>query len=139
MAIKCTFRQLASLRDQIDSKGAPIPGPMTKLNKVDESSVPSIVDRVRIARFIKAIIAETVEYEKVHLDLLKKYGEQDAENKLRYLIPPEKMQEYQTEMQKLDGTETEVSVVPLPASVIEKVSLSVGDLAALEPFIVLPE
>jgi hypothetical protein len=138
MAIKCTYRQLAALRDQTDREGSIVVGPMSKLNKVDEQTVTSIVDRVRIARFIKAIITETVEYEKTHLELLKKYGVQDEKNKAVYIIPPDKREDYHTEMKKLEEQEVEVNVVPLPSSVIEKVSLTVGDLAVLEPFVLFP-
>lgn len=138
MSIKCTYRQLAALRNQSDRAGGVLLGPIAKLNKVDESLVPAIMDRIRISRFVKAIITETIKYERSHLDLLKKHGILDEKDKSRYLIPVEGQSDYQEAMQNLDGTETEVPTSPLPASVIEKVSLSVEDLSVLEPFISVP-
>lgn len=139
MSIKCTYRQLAALRNQSDRQGGVILGPIAKLNKVDESLVPAIMDRIRISRFVRTIISETIKYERLHLDLLKKYGILDEKDKSRYLLPPDRQAEYQEAMQDLDNTETEVSTSPLPTYAIEKVSLSVEDLSALEPFISIPD
>jgi len=64
MAIKCTFRQLATLRESDRPDGKPRTWSHDQAQQSGRISVPSIVDGVRIARFIKAIIAEAVESRK---------------------------------------------------------------------------
>jgi hypothetical protein len=58
--IRCTYQQLAALRDQLDRSESVIPGPISKLAKIDEASVPAIKDRIRIGHFIRAVVGETI-------------------------------------------------------------------------------
>jgi hypothetical protein len=138
MAIKCTYRQLAALRDQSERGGGVVPGPISKLNKVDESTVPSIGDRIRISRFVSTIITETIEYEQAYMVLVKKYRAPDEKNQGQYIIPPASQSDYQNELNKLEDTETEVATGLLPAVLIAKVPLCVADLTVLMPFLAIP-
>jgi hypothetical protein len=137
--IKCTYRQLSALCDQFDKEEKVVPGVISKLAKIDENQVPAIKDRIHIGHFIRSVVSETVKYEQAHIELLKKHGQlSNTSDRPRYLITPEYQVAYRTDLQKLENTETEVSAFPLPASMLEKVSLSVSDLGALEPFLTLP-
>lgn len=133
MPIKCTYKDLADLRDRDG-----VPGPMTKFNNVGDNV--SLVDRTRIMKWLKPIIAETAEFEKTHLALLGKYGQRNKDRANLYVIPPEKQAEYQTENGRLEATEVEVASVPLPVESYDgKVPMTVGDLVVLEKFVVMPE
>jgi hypothetical protein len=111
---------------------------MTKFSNVGESV--SLVDRTRIMKWLKPIIAETAEFEKVHLQLLQKYGKRNEQKSDQFTIPPGAQLAYQGETEKLEATEVEVPVVPLPMESYDgKVPLTVGDLLAMKPFVIMPE
>lgn len=143
--IKCTFRDLSKLRDV---RG--IPGPFTKLASADEARL-SLVDRMRVSRFLKPLLAETAIFERDYMTLLEKYGtrrkddpaivfdialEDDGKGGTR--INEARRREFNVEQEKLHEMEREIVVLPLPRSIYEKLSLTAGDLLALEKFIEFP-
>ena len=133
MPITCTYGDIDRLRDQVPGHT----GPLTRLRT--STDVPSLVDRARIMRFTRSVIAEVVEYEKVLIELLKKFGKPlDATGK-RFAVDPAFQTEYDAEKAKLDSSPCEVATSKLPAAAYEKVALSVLDLEALEKFVEIPD
>lgn len=156
MPIKCTFGDVARLRETPSN-----PGPLSKLVNAD---FESIVDKWRIARFIKAMSQEIQDYESVLLDLGKRFGspvetdyqilpehqaEFDAELlKLKqrlgtpvpplkgmYQILPENQAEFAAEVRKLDAETRDILAAnPLPPSVCSL--LTPKDLIVLGPLVV---
>jgi hypothetical protein len=140
--IKCTYSDLAGLRDQniTDAKGnvmAVRPGPLTKLAQADDKQVPLLMDRIRIGRFVRAVVTEIKEMETDAMELLRKYGKQNEQNPTNFHIPPESRDQFNKENSRLNETECEIRVLPLPESVYGKLPLTSGDLMALWKFIVL--
>lgn len=134
--IKCTYRDLAGLRDQTIG-GVNRPGPLTKLAQADDTRVPLLMDRIRIGRFVQKVIAEIKVMETDALELLRKYGKQDEKNPTMFNIAPENRAVFNAENDKLNETECEITLLPLPESVYGRLPLTAGDLMALEKFIVL--
>jgi hypothetical protein len=159
MPIKCTFGDVARLREnQLN------PGPLSKLVNAD---FESIVDKWRVAKFVKAVSQEIEDYEHVLLALGKKFGvpveadyqicpehqaEFDAELlKLKqkfgtptpplkglYRILPENQELFAAEVRKLDVEVRDIlSANPLPPSVCDL--LTPKDLIILGPLVVEPE
>jgi hypothetical protein len=139
--IKCSYRDLAGLRDQtITTQGAnqiTRPGPLTKLAQADDTRVPLLMDRIRIGRFVTKIIAAIKEMEADAMELLKKYGKQDEKNPAMFNIPPESRTQFNEENNKLNDTECEITLLPLPESVYGRLPFTAGDLMALMKFIEL--
>lgn len=143
--IKCTFRDLSKLRDV---RG--IPGPFTKLASADETRL-SLVDRVRVSRFLKPLLAETAVFERDYMALLERYGTRrkddpaivfdialEDDGKGGTQVNEKRRKEFIVEQEKLYEMECEIAILPLPRSIYEKLSLTAGDLLALEKFIELP-
>jgi hypothetical protein len=129
--IKCTYGDLDRLRDTPNRTG-----PIAKLMAATE---PSIIDKFRIGKLVKAIDAELVAYGKALGELGKKYGDLVKVNNLEsYQIRPADMAEFSTEKSKLDGDPCEVLANPLPLSAIEKVALTPLDLNLLSLFVTAP-
>jgi hypothetical protein len=142
--IKCTFRDLIQLRDIND-----VPGPFSKLRQADNSL--SLVERVRVARFLKPLLTETAAFEQHHLELLEKYGTRRKDNPNLFDIATEddgkggrrlnesRLREFKTEQEKLYEMECEVAILPLTQTVYGKLPLTPNDFMALEKFLVLPD
>jgi len=138
--IKCTYHDLAGLRDQTVNQGSTQitkPGPLTKLAQADETRIPLLMDRIRIGRFVGKIVAEIKEMEADAMKLLSKYGKQEEKNPAIFNIPPINRELFNEENNKLNDTECEITLLPLPESVYGRLPLTAGDLMALEKFIVL--
>ena len=129
--IKCTNGDLDKLRD------APTrTGPLSKLMAATE---PSIVDKFRISKLVKAIEVELLSYGKALADLGKKYGDLTKINDNdSYQIRKEEFPEFLAEKKKLDDDLCEVLANPLPVSALEKTALTALDVSLLEPFVVAP-
>lgn len=125
MAIKCTYLELAST-------GAGL----TKLRAV---SAKSIVVAARIARFVKAMIKELAEYEKIRNELLVKYGKPiEGSTKNEYRISSEHVAEFGAEMLKLQAIEVEIAVTPLPMACYSLAELTADEMNGLGVFIEWP-
>lgn len=105
----------------------------------------SIVDKAKIARFLKPILAELAEYERVHLDLVKKYGKPIGGD--RYQISEEHIADYNKENKDLRDIDVELAISPLPEDFFttidtalskENKGFSPEDMLALEPFVTWP-
>ena len=129
--IKCTYGDLDRLRDT--------PGRTGPLAKLMAATEPSIVDKFRIGKLVKAVDAELSAYGKALVDLGQKYGEKTVINgNDSYQILPEHDTEFKAEKKKLDDDPCEVQSNPLPVSSYEKVALTALDLSLLALFIVEP-
>jgi len=125
MAIKCTYLELASTG----------PG-LVKLRAV---SAKSVVAAARIARFVKVMIKELAEYEKIRNELLVKYGKPlEGSTKNEFRIPPEQVAEFGAEMLKLQAIEVEIPVTPLPMACYSLAELTVDEMNGLGVFIEWP-
>lgn len=134
MPITCTYGDLDKLRDLPGRQG-----PLGKLMNATEP--PSIVDKFRIARFVKSIDEALVEYGKMIVALGKKYGEPSKQNGVdTYKIRPENLDEFNAEKAKVDADVVVLATLnPLPVTTYSLVPLTAGDLSALEKFVVLPD
>jgi len=132
--IKCTYGDLDRLRDQPTRTG-----PLTKLMTATE---PSIIDKFRIGRLVKAVDAELAAYGKALVELGKKYGDPVKVNDKdagSYEIRPSDMAEFAAEKAKLDGDSCEVLANPLPFSAVEKVvAITPFDISLLSMFVTEP-
>ena len=130
--IKCTYGDLDRLRDQPTRTG-----PLTKLMAATE---PSIIDKFRIGKLVKAVDVELAAHGKALTELGKKYGDPVKVNDKdigSYKIRQEDFAEFAAEKAKLDGDSCEVLANPLPFSAVEQVtSLTPFDLTLLERFVV---
>lgn len=129
--IKCTYGDLDRLRD-IPTRT----GPLSKLMAAPE---PSIVDKYRIVKLVRAVEGELKGYGQALTDLGKKYGDAIKVNGLdSYQIRPGESAEFASEKKKLDDDPCELGVNPLPLTALEKVALTAFDISLLEPFVVPP-
>jgi len=127
MAIKITYAELSNI-------GATI----LKLNAVGAKA--SIVDRARIARFVKPILTELGEYEKLRNELIAKLGEPVKEGVPgQFRIKTENLATYTDEMKKLLAIEAELPISPMPVKLYELADLTVEDLNRLGDLIVWPK
>lgn len=148
MPITCTLEDLASLRDRPGSAG-----PLSKLQAADDK-LP-LMERARIARWLKPILAKLASYEQDYLALLKKHGTSrvDPASKNLFFDLPEpatgesadeiaslqkRRDEYDTAVKKLQETTVELEVAQLPVATYDKLPLSSRDLLLLEKFVILP-
>jgi len=136
--ITCTYRDLAGLRDQANASGIIVrQGPLTKLTQADETRVPLLMDRIRIGRFVQKISDKIRQMEGDALAILRKYGTQSKTNPAAFDIPAKNRAKWNEENAKLDDTECEITLLPLPESVYGSLPLTAGDLSALMKFIEL--
>lgn len=106
----------------------------------------TIVDKAKIARFVKPLNSELAGFERVHLELCIKYGKSIGNN--QYQI--EDVDSYQKENKNLRDIEIELPVSPVSETLLEAVDTALGketppkgftpeELIALAPFVDLPK
>ena len=110
MAIKITYALLSQI----------IPA-VQKLRAVDKGA--SIVERARIARFVKPIWTELGEYEKLRNEIVAKFGEpiKDKDDKVipgQFRIKPDSVKAYADEFKALMAIEVELAISPLPVKLL---------------------
>jgi len=100
---------------------------------------PSIIDKFRIVKFVKAVDVQLTEYGKALGELSKKYGDKTQINgNDSYKIRPADFEAFGVAKKSLDQDVCELVVNPLPATAYEQVSLTALDLSLLGPFVVEP-
>lgn len=133
MPIKCTFRDVARLRETPEN-----PGPLSKLA---DANCPSVVDKFRVVRFIKAMGQEIQEYEAVLIALGKKFGtpiDVEGSANVSYRVLPENMTAFNDEVARLNSEPRDILAAnPLPPSVCD--ILTPRDLLLLGSLVVEPE
>jgi len=130
--IKITYADLAILREMPGKAG-----PLSRLGTA--TSLDSFASKWLISKFLKVVIAEIQEYEKSLIALGQTYGEVVPSRPDSFTVKPENVKVFNEERAKLEAVEVELSILPLPLSVVEQVALTPFDLNALEKFIALPE
>ena len=127
MAIKITYVLLSQI----------IPA-VQKLRAVDKGA--TIVERARIARFVKPLWAELGEYEKLRNEIVAKFGEAVKDGAPgQFRIKPESAKAYADEFKALMAIEVELAISPLPVKLYEAATLSVEDMDHMGELIVWPK
>lgn len=113
-----------------------------KLAQVDGKSA-SMVEQVRIGRFVRAVMAELRPCEELRNKIVDAYGTPRKDNPgiFDLTTDPKRRAEYDAEMKKWAEVEVEVQASPLPPDLHAKANLDVGNqLSLLEAgLITLPD
>lgn len=132
MPIKTTFGQIAILRQT--------PNRPTALSRLANKEISSPSSSLHVYRLVKALNKEIEAYDAALVEILRKYGKQrENSNPIVFDIASEKLAEYNEEVMRLNGSETEIPMLPVPWKFLEGLGLSAQDLIDLEPFIKFPE
>jgi hypothetical protein len=128
MAIKLTYRELSTIGHAIQK--------LMAVGKADATHI----ERARIARFVKPLLTELGEYEKLRNELIAKLGEPVKDGVPgQFRIKTENLTAYADEMKKLIAIDVELLVSPLPESLHKLANLTVEDMNNLGDLIVWPK
>ena len=111
------------------------------LKKLVNEPLPAKV-AYRIKRIMDAVTSETVRVEKIRVELIQKYADEQTEEEKAANKPvrvSKNLKGFQEEFGPLLDEEIELNCATLPFKDIENVKLSVQDLVSLEPWFEIPE
>ena len=95
----------------------------------------------QIARILKAAEAEIQGFNDTRMTLIKKYGEKDENGELitdergNCKIPPDNLDEFNTELNDLLATEVEINGDRIEIEQLNNCDFTPSEMALLEPFI----
>lgn len=111
------------------------------LRKLVNEPLPAKI-AYRIKRIMDAVTSESARVEKVRVELITKYADEQTDEQKEKGEPirvTKKLKEFQEEFGPLLDEEVELNCETLPFTDIEDVKLTVQDLASLETWFEIPE
>lgn len=96
----------------------------------------------RLKRIMDAVTSEASHIEKIRVDMIMKYADEQTEEEKKAQAPIKvttKLNEFQTAFLPLLEEEIEVNAYKLEFNDIEKLDLTVNDLSSIEPWFNIPE
>lgn len=89
--------------------------------------------RVHIARRIRAINAELLDYERLRVDLVKKFGDPVEGQAGNYKVREADTELYTNELAKIEAVEITLTTEPFALADLETAKITVGDMVWLLP------
>jgi len=111
------------------------------LRKLVNEPLPAKIS-YRIKRIMDAVTSESVRVEKVRVELITKYADEQTDEekaKNESIRVTKKLKEFQAEFGPLLDEEVELNCERLPFKDIENIKLTVQDLVTLETWFEVPE
>ena len=88
----------------------------------------------QIARLAREVEKEMNEVNKTYQEIVTKYGTPSEENPDEYVVPKEKIEEYNSEIGEFMSTELELNVNKVPMRELEDENFTPSEIIKLEPF-----
>lgn len=79
------------------------------------------------------------EVNKTYREIVTKYGEPSENNPDEYVVPNERINEYNNEINEFMATELELTVDKIPMKELEDENFTPSEIIRLEPFMVIEE
>ena len=106
------------------------------MEKLLQASVPAAT-ALRIARLAQKLTPEHKTAYAEYIKLFERYGTRDEAGNIQ--VPETRLEEFRRELEPFLATEVSIPFDPIPFGAIEKVAMTPGEFASLEPFFAFAE
>ena len=93
----------------------------------------------KVGRLARDVEDELNEVNKTYREIVTKYGEPSENNPDEYVVPNERINEYNNEINEFMATELELTVDKIPMKELEDENFTPSEIIRLEPFMVIEE
>lgn len=93
----------------------------------------------KVGRLARDVEDELNEVNKTYREIVTKYGEPSENNPDEYVVPNERINEYNNEINEFMATELELTVDKIPMKELEDENFTPSEIIRLEPFMVIED
>jgi hypothetical protein len=106
------------------------------MEKLMQASVPAAT-ALRIARLAQKVNPEHKTAHEEYVKLFERFGSRDASGNIQ--VPERNMEAFRRELEPFLATEVTIHLDRIPFVAIDHVSMTPGELASIEPFLLIEE